>query len=118
MKEGTFRMRAFVLAAALLCAAAAPVAALAQAPAAKAAPVATPAVPAYSVEDTDLGTILDDPAAKAILVKHLPSVANSDQIDMARSLTPKALQEYKADEITDKVLADMQADFDKLAAKK
>ena len=42
------------------------------APAATAAPPAAATTEKYTVEDTDLGTLLDNPATKAILTKHLP----------------------------------------------
>lgn len=103
-------MRGFAVAA-LVFIAAAPTAAFAQS-----APAAASA--GYSVEETEIGTLLDDPAAKAILVKYLPNVVNAEQIEMARSMTLKAIQQYKPDEITDKALADIQTDFNKLPVKK
>lgn len=108
-------MRAFAVAALLLSAVAAPAAAFAQTtPAAAAAPAAT----GYSVEDTDIGTLLDDPAAKAVLDKHMPGFSTKDQIDMARSMTLKSVQQYAPDMITDKVLSDIQVDLSKLPVKK
>lgn len=98
--------------AALVFMAAAPTAAFAQS-----APAAA-ASTGYTVEDTEIGALLDDPAAKAVLVKHLPGVVSSDQIEMARSMTLKSIQQYKPDEITDKALADIQTDFNKLPVKK
>jgi para-nitrobenzyl esterase len=98
-----------------------------QAPAAQpatqpvAAPEASPAAPApahYTTNDTDIGTLLDDPAAKAILDKYIPGMTTSDQIDMARGMTLKAIQPYAADKITDAVLANIDAEFAKLPPKK
>jgi para-nitrobenzyl esterase len=103
-------MRA-TLAAALLLFSGSPTGLLAQA-----APVAAPAGH-YSVEDTDIGTMLDDPAAKAILDKHIPGFSKGDQIDMARGMTLKAIEPYAGDQVTDKVLADIQADLNALPAK-
>lgn len=77
-----------------------------------------PAAAAYTVEATDIGTLIDNPAAKAILDKHLPGFASNGQIDMARSMTLKAVQQYSPDTITDKALADIQADLNKLPAQK
>jgi hypothetical protein len=103
-------MRSFIIAAAL--AASLPLtSAMAQAPAA-----ASHAV--YSTDNTDIGTLLDDPIAHAIVDKHLPGVLSGDQIDMARSLTLKAIQQYAPDKISDKALADIDADFVKLPPKK
>jgi para-nitrobenzyl esterase len=73
---------------------------------------------AYSTAETELGTLLDDPAARAVLEKHVPSIVNSGQIDMARSMTLKGLQQYAADTLTDAALAAIDADFGKLAKKK
>lgn len=96
----------------------APTALLAQpAPAAPSAPApaAAPAAPAhYSIEDTNIGTLLDDPAAKAVLDKHIPGFSTRDQIDMARSMTMKGIQQYAPDMLTDKVLADINADLSRL----
>ena len=63
-------------------------------------------------------TLLDDPAAKAVFVKYLPDVAKSPSIDQARSMTLKSIQQFKPDMITDKALADMDADLAKLPVKK
>ena len=69
---------------------------------------------AYSSASTEIGTLLDDPAAKAILEKHLPGMTTNDQIDMARSMTLKDVQQYSPDQMTDKVLAEIDADLAKL----
>jgi para-nitrobenzyl esterase len=95
---------------------------LAGAPVAVAAqPAGTPpATPAktYSVEDSTIGDLLDDPAAKAVLDKDLPGFASNPQIDMARSMTLKQIQQYAADQLTDAKLAVVQADLNKLPPKK
>lgn len=93
----------------------APNLATAQTPA-PAKPVTAGTVPAaapgaYSVTDTDLGTLLDDPKAKAVLSKHLPELTNNEQINMARGMTLKAVQSYSADQVTDAKLAAVQADL-------
>ena len=90
---------------------------------AQTAPIPAPAPAAaaatgYSVEDTDIGTLLDDPAAKAVLDKHIPGFSTKDQIDMARSMTLKGIQQYAPDVVTDKVLSDIQVDLSKLPVKK
>ena len=78
-----------------------------------------PAAPVhYSSSDTDVGTLLDDPAARAVLDKHLPAVTHGDQIDMARSMTLKDMQQFAPDVITDQVLAEVDADLAKLPVKK
>lgn len=88
---------------------------------AQTAPATAPAAAAatgYSVEDTDIGTLLDDPAAKAVIDKHIPGFSTKDQIDMARSMTLKSVQQYAPDMVTDKVLSDIQVDLSKLPVKK
>lgn len=76
----------------------------------------TPVAPAtYSVESTDIGTLLDDPAAKAIVDKHLPGFTDNPQIEMARPMTLKAIQQFVPDKITDQALAEIEAEFAKAA---
>jgi hypothetical protein len=72
----------------------------------------------YSTADTDLGTLLDDAAARAIVDKYLPGFSANEQIDMARSLTLKALQQYSPDTISDQALAKIDADFATLPVRK
>lgn len=110
-------MRVVTLSSALVLAMAATTA-FAQAPSAAAAPPAASAASHYSSATTDIGTLLDDPAAKAILVKHLPDIAKNDQIEMARSMTLKDIQQYSPDTITDKALAAIDAELATLPAKK
>ena len=64
--------------------------------------------------DTTLGTILDDPKAKAVLDKHLPGVSSNPMVGMAKGMTlniilslPQAAQlgltKEKAQEILDEI---------------
>lgn len=79
------------------------------------APVAAPATPAaFTVEGTEIGVLLADAGAKAVLLKHLPDIAGNDQFQMAGSMTLKQIQQFAADQVTDAKLAAIQADFDKL----
>ena len=97
----------------------APIMAMAPATAETTAPAAVPSPAAgYSVEETALGAMLDDPAAKAVLAKHIPAIVGSDQIQMARGMTLKQLQQYAGDMLSDTKLADIQADLNKLPTKK
>ena len=101
-------MRALLIAG--LIAALTPAAALAQAPA--------PATgKAYSTAETPLGTLLDDPEAKAVLTKHMPQLLSGGQIEQARQVTLKSIQSYAPDVFTDKLLADIDADLAKLPKK-
>lgn len=71
---------------------------------------ATQAAQKYTTADTDIGTLLDDPDARAILDKHLPGFTADSQVDMARGMTLKGIQPY-AENITDTVLAAIDADL-------
>ena len=86
----------------------------AQAPATQAA---TSAPAKYTTEDTDVGTLLDNPATKPILVKYLPELVNSPQIDMARSMTLRTMQNYAPDKLTDDTLTRIDAELAKVAVK-
>jgi para-nitrobenzyl esterase len=65
----------------------------------------------YSVETTDLGTLLDNAEAKAVLMKHIPTLIGNEQISMARSMTLKQIQQYAGDTLTDAKLAEIQTDL-------
>jgi para-nitrobenzyl esterase len=87
--------------------------------AALAQPASPPPPPShYSTATTDIGTLLDDPAAKAVLVKHIPEIASSSQIDAVRSMTLKDVQQYSPDKLSDKTLTEIDADLATLPAKK
>ena len=71
----------------------------------------------YSVTETPVGKLIDDPAAAAILQKLSPTVWANDLFQTAgRELTLKAIQQYEA-VLTDEKLAEIQAEFDKIPAK-
>lgn len=102
-----------VLALAMAATAVSPAATNAQQAPAAAAPAAT----GYTTENTEIGALLDDPAAKAVLAKHIPNVVSNPGIEQARGMTLKQVQQYSPD-LTDKALADIDADLAKLPAKK
>lgn len=80
------------------------------------APAAKPAH--YSVADTLVGKLLDDPAAAAIIKEIAPNVYANDQFQSAgRELTLKAIQQYEPEGLSDANLAKIQAAFDKIPAK-
>jgi hypothetical protein len=99
--------RALIMASTLAFSPLAGISAYAQAPAAH-----------YSTADTDIGTLLDDPAARAVVDKHIPGFSSRDQIDMARSMTLRGIQQYDSATITDKALAEIDVDLAKLPVKK
>jgi hypothetical protein len=48
----------------------------------------------YNSLTTPIGTLLDNPAAKAVLERHIPDVIHSDKINMARGVTLDSLKFY------------------------
>ncbi len=72
----------------------------------------------YSTTETDIGTLLDDPAARTIINKYVAGFSSKDQIDLARPMTLKAIQQFDPATYTDEVLAEIDADFAKLPEKK
>ena len=78
---------------------------------------AAPAKPAYSTADTTIGDLIDNPATKAVLDKHLPGFADNQQIAMARAMTMRQIQGFAADMLPDDKLAQIDADLAALPAK-
>lgn len=86
--------------------------AAAEAMSAAPAPAESPAcVPEKLSSDSMVGDLLDNAAAKALLIKHVPEMKDNDQIDQARSMSLRSLQAYAAETFTDKVLADLDTDL-------
>ena len=76
------------------------------------APAAAPAPAAkLTTAVTTIGDLLDNPAAKAVLEKHLPALVGNAQIEMARSMTLKQIQGMAGDMLSDEVLAKVDADL-------
>jgi para-nitrobenzyl esterase len=72
----------------------------------------------YSVKETLIGKMLDDPAAAAVLKEMIPGVYTNDQFQSAgRALTLKDVQTYEPDALSDTNLAKIQAALDKIPAK-
>lgn len=65
----------------------------------------------YNSLITPIGTLLDNPAAKAVLERHIPDVIHSDKINMARGVTLDALKSYMPQMLTDKTLQEIDADL-------
>lgn len=68
----------------------------------------------YSTTTTEIGVLLDNPETKAIIEKHIPGMTKNDQVEMARAMTLKDIQQYSPDAVTDKVLAAIDADLAKV----
>lgn len=97
-----------------------PTVALAADPAAStaaSAPAAAAPAAKFSITETSIGDLLDNPETKAILVKHVAELVANPQVDMARGMTLKQVQAYAGDALSDAKLADIQADLEKLPAK-
>lgn len=103
-------MKKFTLACILAAAAALPIVTYAaDAPASTAAHAST--------AETLIGDMLDDAKMRAILDKYLPGFSAADQVDMARGMTLKDVQQYAPDTVTDDALAKIDADLAKLPTK-
>lgn len=73
----------------------------------------------YSVTETKVGTLLDDPAAAEVLKRLIPGVYANDMFQtMGRTQTLKGVQQFEPDALSDAILASIQAEFDKLPATK
>ncbi len=95
------------------------VALIAAAPLALAAPaLAETAAPApaakLSTADTTIGDLIDNPAAKAVLDKHMPGFSTNPQVEMARGMTLRAIQPMVPDQIKAETLDAIDADLAKL----
>ena len=81
---------------------------------------AAPAAKKYTTTDTEFGTLWDDPAAKAVIVKNLPELGTpeaEESLQMARAMTLRALGQVKPEFFTDAKLAAIDTDLAKLPAK-
>jgi para-nitrobenzyl esterase len=68
----------------------------------------------YNSLVTPLGEMLDNHAARAILAARIPMVINSDQLGAARGMTLSALAGYLPQVLTDKALAEIDAELAEL----
>ena len=75
------------------------------------APTAAAPAAKLSTADTSIGDLLDNPAAKAVLAKHVPAMVENPQIEMARSMTLKQIQPMAGDMLTDELLAKIDLDL-------
>lgn len=81
-----------------------------------AAPQAPASTAKYTTSTSQMSTLMADPAAKAVLVKHVPDlVKNDDILERAGGMTLKELQAviqtYSPDVLSDAVLARIDADL-------
>ena len=73
----------------------------------------TTAAAVYSSTTTPLGDLLDNPAAKAVLVKWIPDVVNDPRIDQGRAYTLADIVQY-VPQLTPQMLANIDADLAKI----
>lgn len=72
----------------------------------------------YSVTETLVGKMLDDPAAAAVLKEMIPDIYANEQFQQAgRALTLKDIQQYEPTALSDENLARIQAALNKIRAK-
>lgn len=74
-----------------------------------------PGMVVYSTSQTTLGTLLDDPQAKAIVDQYIPDFTSDDRINMARPFTLTFIKIYIPDRITDEKLKAIDEQFEALA---
>ncbi|MEE2730916.1 MAG: hypothetical protein VYA55_08840 [Pseudomonadota bacterium] len=68
----------------------------------------------YSVEESNIGALLDFTEARDLLEQHLPGLAELRQINVARPLTLLDIQPYYPDLITDQRLQALDAELETL----
>jgi len=65
--------------------------------------------------DTKMGVMLDDPAAKAVLLKFLPQISTAGpMLNMARGMTLKAVAAFPQAKIPPEKLQALVAELEKL----
>lgn len=72
-------------------------------------------VEVYNSASTLVGILLDDPEARVILDTHLPGFSTDPQIEQGRGFTLSFMQKFDTETMTDEILANIDADFKKLA---
>lgn len=85
----------------------------APAPTAQPVPAAATATK-FSTADSTIGDLIDNPAAKAVLDKHLPGFSTNPQLEMARGMTLKQIQAFVPDQIKEESLVKIDEDLAKL----
>jgi hypothetical protein len=71
----------------------------------------------YSTADTNIGTLLADPAAKAVLDKYFPGVSDDKRIAMAKGMTLRSIQKFAPDLFTSAALDAADTELASLPAK-
>ena len=75
------------------------------------------AAPKYSTENTEIGTLLKDPKALAILQEYIPKTLGNPQFAMADTLTLRFVSAYDSTgELSTDNLEKIDAEFQKIAS--
>lgn len=85
-------------------------AAPASAPAAPAPAAAAPTAARYDL-DTPIEVLAADPAAKAVLDKHMPHLLTHPSYEQFKSMSLRQLQPYSEGKITDVIMAETEQDL-------
>ena len=81
------------------------------------APVLAADAKVMSTTETTIGDLLANPDSKAIVDKYMPGFSGNPQVEMAKGMTFKQIQQFAPDQIKDELLAKIDADLTKLPAK-
>jgi para-nitrobenzyl esterase len=68
----------------------------------------------FSSLTTNIGILLDNPATRVVMQKHLPEIVSNPQMSQARGMTLNAIKGYLPQLLTDAKLAALDADLAKL----
>jgi hypothetical protein len=69
----------------------------------------------YTVEETDIGTLMDDPQSRAVLEKYLPKTITNAQFPMAYSFTLRFISAHdQTGELTEENLEKIEVELSKL----
>lgn len=66
---------------------------------------------AYTTKTTRIGALLSDPAAVAVLEKHVPGMTTDGRIGMAKGMTLRSVQKFAPDQFSEAVLDAIDADL-------
>ncbi|MET0245788.1 MAG: hypothetical protein ABW182_03480 [Sphingomonas sp.] len=78
------------------------------------APAPAPAAASKFSIDTPIQDLYADPAAKAVMDKHLPGLTTIPQYEMIKAISLRQLQPYSDGKLTDALLAAVEADLVKI----
>ena len=78
---------------------------------------ASPA-PYYSTNTSKVGDLLANPETKAVLEQDIPKVIHDERIGMGTGMTLKEIQPYAGSDLSDEILAKVDADLAKVPAPK